>query len=187
MQRGNTVWIPHVPRTAGVTRRHMLKDNTDYAEYPDKYRQLHNSSGIVTGHCSYCEHPEWIKILFYRHPRERIYSSYAYTRKHHTVSIEEWAYNPQQLPNYNPFTLTEDWIRNNQVKYGSAYIPKTFDNVYNITELDEFRLYMLYLGYDCNRADNYNSVSWEEIDLPPVCDDWIEQELEYLHSVGAKF
>lgn len=185
----NTVWIPHIPRTAGTSRRRMLEHNVHYNEYVTlEDRQPAPVKGIVIGHLSYCANPAWTKILFWRHPRERILSSYYYTlRNYPNTSIDEWVdFQGAMKEGYLPFTLTEHYILANQKYYNCAYIPNSFEHVLHITELDKFRRIMQGLGYNCKMPVHENGTWWEDQDIPRKCDKWIERETEYLRSVGAR-
>ena len=59
-----TVWLPHIPRTAGQSRHEMLMHLPEYKRFDHKRNSnIPLKNNIVMGHMSVLESPDWIKIL----------------------------------------------------------------------------------------------------------------------------
>lgn len=148
-----TVWIPHIPRTGGTSRRMMMEHLSEYSEHQETFNSgIPDTDHIVTGHCSVLESSKWIKILFVRNPLQRFWSSYYWTlERNPDLKLENYvnsSHMEELLFDHQPFTSTEHWMRVQQERAGLPEIDcYNWDYIFEVTELTKFKVVMNNMGY----------------------------------------
>jgi|TARA_R110002074_G_scaffold94322_1_gene205881 hypothetical protein len=184
-----TVWLPHIPRTAGQSRHEMLMHLPEYKRFDHKRNSnIPLKNNIVMGHMSVLESPDWIKILFVRDPIERFWSSFYYTQKRHpSVTLEQYIKGTNiPLHGYVHFTTTIDWLKWQQQegKCNWQLDPYKWDYIFTIHEMDKFVKVMNKLGYNVNPQVqvNGNNIDYSKLDTPDM--EKINTEYKYYTDLG---
>lgn len=184
-----TVWLPHIPRTAGQSRHEMLMHLPEYKKFDhERNSGIPLKNNIVMGHMSVLESPDWIKILFVRDPVERFWSSFYYTQKRHpSITLAEYIKGTNiPLRGYVHFTTTLDWLKWQQQegKCNWQLDPYKWDYIFTIHEMDKFVKVMNKIGYNVNPPIqiNGNNVDYSKLDTPDI--EKINTEYKYYTDLG---
>jgi len=188
-----TVWIPHIPRTAGRSRHEMLMDVDGYTRWDHKRNTgIPLTNNIVMGHMSVLENPDWIKILFVRDPIERFWSSYYYTRKYHPdIDLNDYLRGiTEPTVGWIQFTPTIDWLKWQQRSAHCNWQLDLYkwDYIFTVNELDKFKEVMKEIGYDLNPTPHVNSnpagaIDYSKLDTPNL--KTINTEYKYYTDLGV--
>jgi hypothetical protein len=184
-----TVWLPHIPRTAGQSRHEMLLHLPEYKRFDHKRNSgIPLTDTVIMGHMSCIENPNWVKILFVRDPIERFWSSFYYTQKRHpSVTLAQYIKGiTAPLRGYVHFTTTLDWLKWQQQEGNCNWQldPYKWDYIFTIHEMDKFVKVMNKIGYNVNPPVqvNGNNVDYSKLDTPDL--ETINTEYKYYTDLG---
>lgn len=184
-----TVWLPHIPRTAGQSRHEMLMHLPEYKRFDhERNSGIPLTDTVIMGHMSCIENPNWVKILFVRDPIERFWSSFYYTQKRHpSVTLAQYIKGiTAPLRGYVHFTTTLDWLKWQQQEGNCNWQldPYKWDYIFTIHEMDKFVKVMNKIGYNVNPPVqvNGNNIDYSKLDTPDL--EMINTEYKYYTDLG---